>query len=406
MSQVKKILYLHQYFAFPDSNAGTRSYDLSKHFIENGYEVHIITGSGYINSDYISKSGWNEIRKDGLVVHALSLDVNNKMSFFKRILGFIKFLIKSTLKILSLKGDVVIATSTPLTIAVPAIIKRFIYRTPFIFEVRDVWPDVPIAMGIIKNPLLIFAAKLLEKFAYSNAAHIVALSTDMSQLIKDKGIQANRLSTITNISHISRFQNNYQKLPSSFPNKKIVLYTGTFGFVNELSYMVNLAAEVKKHTSEIVFVALGDGIDKANVQKRAEEKNVLNENFFFLPPVSKKELPAILNQATVSCSWVGDIPALWANSANKFFDALAAGKPIVINHGGWQNEAILNHNAGFVLPADLTDDTITAFTEYILSDALIAESSKNAFLLGKEKYSLEVLGKDYVTILNKVISTS
>tara|TARA_B110000483_G_C18191586_1_gene541189 strand:+ start:2082 stop:3314 length:1233 start_codon:yes stop_codon:yes gene_type:complete len=400
---MKKLIYLHQYFAFPDSSAGTRSYDFGTLFYKEGYEVEIITGSGYLNKKYVTKKGWNKIEKDGIIVHALNLNVSNKMGFFRRLLGFLIFMIKSTVKILSIKADIVIATSTPLTISIPALIKKLFQGTPFIFEVRDVWPDVPIAMGIIKNPMIKKITFYLEKVTYNHSSHIITLSTDMEDNLLSKGMDSQKISVITNIAHISRFRINQltNVYLEKFKNKKIVLYTGTIGIVNNLSYLVHLAKSVIKYSSEIIFVVVGDGIDKEEITLLAKNEEVLDRNFFILPPVSKNELPFLLNKATILSSWVGNIPELWANSANKFFDALAAGKPIVINHYGWQSRVIENCKVGYVLSPVSNEEEIRNFVDFILDENLIESCGNNALELASKKYSLDVLGQKYIEVIRE-----
>ena len=182
-----KLIYLHQYFATPESNAGTRSYEMAKRFVANGHEVTFVTSSAYLSSNYTLKQGWNYLEIEGIKLHILHLPYSNRDSFIKRIWTFLQFSIKSTTKVMHLKADVLFATSTPLTIAIPGLIYSKIKKVPMVFEVRDLWPELPIAIGAIKNPIIIKLAKWLESYTYKNSKRLVGLSPGMCDGIIKQG---------------------------------------------------------------------------------------------------------------------------------------------------------------------------------------------------------------------------
>ena len=176
-----KILYLHQYFKFPYESGGTRSFDLATGFLSLGYDVEILT----LTSDlkYKNDKRWSKIKLNGIKVHYIYIPYKNDMSYFIRSLVFLKFLWFSTIKLLSLRGDIVLASSTPLTIGIPALVKKWFHKTPFIFEARDIWPEVVIAVGALNNKILQQILYFLEYLIYKNAVAIVPLSVDMKESI-------------------------------------------------------------------------------------------------------------------------------------------------------------------------------------------------------------------------------
>lgn len=400
-----KILYLHQYFNFPSGNGSTRSYDLSRKFTEAGNQVTLITSSAFIKGNF--KKRWTVMEKDNLKLHILKSDYSNKMAFSKRIIEFIRFMIFASFKSVRIKADIVIATSTPLSIGIPALFKKILTGVPYIFEVRDVWPDIPIAMGIIKNNLVIYLLYSIEKLFYRKAIKIVALSTDMAMLINNKGIVKKKIEVIPNISDINKFNkirtcSIFEEHGIDTKNKKIVLYAGTIGFVNGVSYMVELAFEFKKEQeNKIVFIIIGTGAEKDKIISLAKKYQVLNNNLFILDPIAKEELPSVYNESTVASSWVIDIQDLWANSANKYFDALAASKPIIINHGGWQAEEICKESIGMVLN---TSPKIGAnqLKKYLNNDLELKMHGENANKIALSKYSLEVAAEKYLNIIKEL----
>ena len=299
--------------------------------------------------------------------------------------------------------DVVLATSTPLSIGYPALVMHRKKHKPYVFEVRDVWPGVPIAMGYFKNKL---AQKVLygfEKRIYKKAAAIVPLSTGMDENIKQR-YPNNKSVVIPNISEINRFANTAKTLDITVPEgKKVLLYAGTFGNVNGLGYIIEMAAHTLKYDQNVWYYLVGRGKEKAENIKQAEALGVLNKNVFVFDPVKKTDLPYLYSLATVGSSFVIDLPALWDNSANKFFDTLAAHRPMVINHEGWQADTIRKYNCGYVLPPKVSDEAAKAFVDYMNNNVLLKEQGENAFKIAKEQFSLEVAVDKYMGIFDKIV---
>lgn len=405
-----KISYLHQYFKFPDKMGGTRSYDLAKSFISKGHEVEVIASSP--DETFKSPKRWTTLKRDGINVHYIYLPYNNQMSYGRRTLVFFQFLFFASKKLLELESDVVLATSTPLTIGIPALIKKWRHKTPFVFEARDVWPEAVIAIGAIKNKIIQNLLYRLEKTIYENAAAIVPLSIDMKKSIVSRypNICKNKtIIVIENISEINRFSNISKSKDLQtiigFKPRFSVLYAGTFGKVNGIDYVIDLAERTMVLDPSIVYILIGEGAKKVEVVEYAKEKNVLNKNIFIWDAVTKQELPALYNSVDMGSSFVIPIKELWANSANKFFDTLAAAKPILINHEGWQAEVIRKDNLGFVLPEELTDKSIQEFVKYTQNEELLKTQQKNAFEKAKQCYSLDKASEKYLDIFEEILST-
>ena len=273
---------------------------------------------------------------------------SNAMSTGSRILAFILFVLKVIKYSLTEKSEIVISTSTPLTIAIPGLLHKMRYRSRFIFEVRDSWPKVPIELGLLNNSILIILAKSLEKLAYRYADHVVALSPGMALEVKSVYNQ-------TKVTTIPNFCNNIDLAsirPYIFPREiesggKIILYAGTFGYANNVQYIVNLAVALREF--DFKFVLVGEGKYKNKTIANAEKFSVLNHNLFIYGAVNKSEIYSMIKRTDFMISTVIDHPVMWANSANKFFDSLTFLKPIIINHKGWLADLIIENNIGFVL---------------------------------------------------------
>jgi glycosyltransferase involved in cell wall biosynthesis len=405
-----KIIYLHQYFKFPNESGGTRSFDLAASFSRLGHHVDIVTSTS--DTSYKTGKRWSKIEKNGLVVHYTYLRYRNDMNYYQRLIVFFQFFWFSTLKLISLKGDIVLATSTPLTIGVPALIKKWIHKTPFIFEIRDIWPEAAIAIGAINNKILQKISYLLEYLIYKQAEALVPLSVDMKQSIISRypKLVEKPIQVIENISEINRFQNGYKnevsvlKKKIGFQPRFTVLYAGTFGRVNGIDYVIELANKLIHVDPTIVFVLIGNGSEKQTIIQKAEDKRVLNKNIFILDVVPKQDLPQLYFECDMGSSFVIPVKELWANSANKFFDTLAAGKPILINYEGWQKNVIMKENIGYVLPVVINDNMVKQFVLYSQKKEVIAKQKENALNIAEACYAIDVAALKYKLIFKDIFT--
>lgn len=396
-----KILYLHQYFNTPDMSGGTRSYEMARRLASYGHEVHIVTS----RRDQSATGRWATELIDGIHVHWLPVPYSNRMGFFSRIKAFFHFAWSSTRKTRSIGGDIIFATSTPLTIAIPGVLASRALRIPMVFEVRDLWPELPIAIGALKNPVAIFAAKRLEQFAYRNATRIVALSPGMAEGVIKTGFPQKRVVVIPNSCDLDLFKTDagktsrFREQHPEIGSDPIVLYAGTLGKINGVSYLVRLAAEVLPCRPDIRFVVIGDGMEWGLVESTARGLNVLGKNFLLYRKVTKREVVEAFSAATIVASLFIDLPEMQANSANKFFDGLASGTAIAINYGGWQAELLTKNRAGIVLPPDAK--LASAVLLNFLSDtSKVSECGANARRLAEEHFSRDDLAHQLETTLH------
>lgn len=406
-----EILYLHQYFATPDSNGGTRSYEMAKRFISNGHKVTFVTSSAFFSKAFTFEKGWNELEIEGIKLFVLHLPYSNKDSYLNRITKFINFCVRSSLKCLSLQADVVLATSTPLTIAIPGVLFSKVKRVPMVFEVRDLWPELPIAIGAIKNPLVIKMAKWLELLAYKSSKRIVGLSPGMCDGIIRAGIESERVILATNSCDTALFDVDptiggiYKTEKLSFVGqRKLIVYTGTFGIINNVKYMVDLAHAALESNMHLCFVAIGDGMQKNDVLAYAKEKGVLGINFYVLDPVPKTEIVSLLSAADLALSLFGPIKEMWHNSANKLFDALAAGTPIAINYGGWQHELIQNNQCGIVLDANNFSKSAALLNEFLFDDGKYKDAKMSCRHLAYNEYSRDIMASKLESALLQAVN--
>ena len=401
-----KILYINQYFTFPEGADSTRAYDLSTSFVKKGFDVTVVTTTANIHDIDTQKKGrWIFLEKEGIKFWILKCAYNQKMAIPQRLMAFIKFLWFATFKCLRLKADIVLASSTPLTVAAPALIKKKISGTPYIFEVRDVWPEVPIQLGYVKNKLHVKILNRAERLIYKNASYLVVLSSGMKKCITSRIKKLPGIEIIPNISEVNRFSDlsRVVNLNINMTGKKVILYAGTMGPVNHIIYVAELAKMLKESACDnIIFLIVGDGSQKEDIVKYCVENNLLNVNMFFVDKVPKNALPYLYSIASMGSSFVLDKKILWHNSANKFFDTLAAGKPVLLNYRGWQADMIEENNCGYVLPANLETEAVKAFAAYVNDDKRLKEQGENAKNLALKNFTLEIAVEKYMNVLNKI----
>ena len=399
------ILYIHQYFRTPNESGGIRSYLLAKEFVKAGHNVIILTSYNSIEERVVK----DEV--DGISIVGINVNYSQELSTIRRSIAFILFVLKAGRYVLKEKKiDLVLATSTPLTVGILAILKRLIHKTPYVFEVRDVWPEAVIAIGVIRNLFLAAVLKKLEYIIYKYSTIIVPLSLGMKESITERYPEfGEKIVVIPNIADIDKFGQSDSEEQNSklfeligFKPKKSLLYAGTFGRVNGLGYVIELATYMLDFDPSLIFILIGEGSEKNKLMSKAKDLGVLEKNVFFVKPIPKSELPRLYQEVTLGSSFVIPVKELWRNSANKYFDTLASSTPIVINHGGWQSDEILAENIGYVLPEYLKKTEVLRFAEYVNKSMLLQTQGKNAGLLAKKRYSLKIARERYLNVFNRV----
>lgn len=351
------VLYFHQYFSTPDGSDSTRSYDISKRLLASGHQVTMVCGSAALCKSGLSGSflsGRREGSVDCIYVIELELPYSNYDNFLRRSWTFLRFALRSVILALRLDYDVVFATSTPLTAALPGIAARWLRRKPFVFEVRDLWPELPRAMGVIRNPLVLLMMDWLEFAAYRSANSCVALSPGIAQGITRRGVPESRVVTAPNGCDLDFFAPDaaqpLPEIPGLSPDAFVATFTGAHGVANGLGAVLDAAAELRmRGRTDILLVFVGDGKEKPALIERAHREKL--DNCLFVGPMPKKALAQFLcRRANVGLMILANVPAFYyGTSPNKFFDYLASGLPVLVNYPGWMAEMVTAQGAGVVV---------------------------------------------------------
>lgn len=378
---MRKILYLHQYFKIPEDGGAIRSYYISKGMIAHGFEVEMITSH--------NKKKYEFKNIEGIHVHYLPVKYSNNYLFSKRYIAFIKFVfaaIKISRKLQ--RPDVCYATSTPLTVGLIALWLKWRRKISYIFEVRDLWPEAPIQLGIIKSNIIKRIALRLEKMIYKNADRIIALSPGIKTGIK-QNVNHSNISMIPNMADIDFFnrESSYFYEKESF----VIGYFGAFGIVNQIEYIIDAAEECQRAMLPVTFKLVGEGGRKNAIEELSLAKNLCNIEF--LPHQNREETCDVIGEVDACFISFLNIPILETNSPNKFFDGLAAGKLCIVNTNGWLRELVEENECGFYTDPETSSTFPNLIRRFINDRKLLKTYQDNALKLGKSRFSKDQLVK-------------
>ncbi len=346
-----RILYLHQYFSTRAGTAPTRSYEFARHLVRKGHGVTMATGLTGRNKigDWAETSAGLIKRGtvDGIEVVVLRIGYSNEMSYLRRMVSFTMFMLLAIWAGLGVHNvDIVFATSTPLTIGIPGYVISRLRKVPFIFEIRDLWPAAPIAVGALRNRMVIGIAKWLEGFLYRSASRVIVLSPDARDVLVQQGVSPEKLRFIPNCSDLDLFK---PEVASDFrtehelDDRFVCLYMGAMGISNGLDIIMR-TAELLRDDSEVMFVLIGEGREKAGLIAMKERLQL--GNVLFPDPRPRSEMPGVVAAADLCLLIFKPLKIFETTSPNKLFDYLAAGRPVLTNLGGWIGELLERSGAG------------------------------------------------------------
>ena len=391
-----RILYLHQYFMTRSGIGGTRSYEFARRFAARGHEVSMVTAAA---------PGEDQRRiVDGIDVIGVRAGFGDyvrgtKLSYPRRVLEFARFAIAATVTILRLpRPDVIYATSPPLTMALPALAAAARHRTPLVFEVRDLWPEAPIQMGALRNPLLQRLARALERFVYRRAAHVIALSPGMRAGVIAAGTAADKVALIPNASDIELFSPDREggdfRERLGLGDRFVCTYFGTMGEANDLTQVIEAAALMD---DDVRFVLHGEGKRKQALKDLARARGVGNVVF---SDAVEKDSVAELAAASDACMTIyKDVPILYTCSPNKLFDTFAAGRAAIVNTPGWLTELVEEGEAGVaVRPAD--PEHLAERVAFLRDNPdLVERYGRNGRKLAETEFSRDMLAERALGVL-------
>ena len=398
-----RILYVHQFFATRESSLGLiRSYEFSRRWVEQGHEVTIITSSSRLPESFSEKRMCDgEI--DGIRIRSIRVPYSNYMGYARRMWSFATFMFgASWLAATAGKHDVVFATSTPLTVGIPGWIASLVSGTPFVFEVRDLWPEAAIQMGAIGRfgPVGVIG-KWLERFLYHRAHDVIALSPGMAAGVVREGVPCERVHMVPNSSDLDLFtpgpKDSGFSRKHGLAHKFVVGYAGAIGPSNDLEGNIPVAAKtlLERGRDDIVFVIAGDGKSKPELEARTADM----PNVKLIGSLPKSEVPKLTRTSDALLVLFADKPILATNSPNKFFDGLATGRPMIVNSNGWTRELVEDNAAGLYFPANNGVALADALERLADNPAERKRLGANARSLAETQFARDILAEKVLGVL-------
>jgi len=402
------ILLIHQAFATIDEPGGTRHHELSRYFADLGHKVTIITSpiSYLTGKAQVSKNPWVEKQTDGEFITILRAYAYPSLhrSFAYRLINFFSFMVSSFLIGLSVKKvDLVWGTSPPIFQGVTAWALARLKGVPFLFEVRDLWPAFAVAVGVLRQPILIKLSEWLERFLYRRADQVVVNSPGFIQHVQLRG--AHRVDLVPNGTDTTMFNPSVDgtafRQAHGLDDKFIALYAGAHGLSNDLGVVLESAKRLLPR-KDINIVLLGDGKDKPALQAQASREEL--DNIIFLPPIPKVDMPAALAAANACIAILKPVELYKTTYPNKVFDYMAAGKPVLLAIDGVIREVIENAGAGIPVPPGDPQVLANAIQSLADNPELAHRMGQQARSYVETHFDRAILASNFLDILVRLVS--
>lgn len=372
-----KLLFLTDNFP-PEVNApANRTYEHCKEWAKAGVEVTVITCApnfpkGKVYPGYKNILYQSEII-DGIKVIRVWSYITANEGFVKRILDYISFAFMAFFAGLFVKTDLIVATSPQFFTAIAGRWLAFFKGKKWVFEVRDLWPESIIAVGAMERNRAIRFFELLEKRLYLSADHIIVVTDTFKRKISERGIDPNKISVFKNGANLELFKPQGKKIALekslNLTDRTVFAYIGTHGMAHGLSFILDSIKPLEATHPELAFLFIGDGAEKKNLLKQAEQLQL--KNAVFVDSVSKKEIVDYLSLMDVALVNLRRSDTFKTVIPSKIFEAAAMEKPILLGLEGETKGIIENYNAGVCYTPEDQDSffkaiqTITKLEHYL-----------------------------------------
>lgn len=390
------ILLIHQFFLRDGEAGGSRFNDMTKTWVESGHRVTVIAGAIHYQSGRAI-----ELPEVGHVdVRRVSSSEHVGHARFSRLRSYASFALRATSELSNVSGpDVVIASSPSLPVAVPGMAAASRWDIPFVFEVRDLWPESAITTGVLsRRSIVAQASYALEELAYETADRVVALTPKIGDDIVERGFSREKVSTIPNgvdLDTVVVGERDFIREQLGWENRFVVLYAGAHGIANNLDTLIRAARIAKQTAPELLFVTVGDGPLKPALQHHAKGL----DNLRFLDPVPKADIYALVDAADAGVAVLQKNPTFRTVYPNKIFDYMAVGRPVICAIEGAAADLVEEYRAGVCVPFE--DHVAIVNAAVALSESRFDYSgSKRAVA---NHFDRPVLAKQYLSLLNEIV---
>jgi glycosyltransferase involved in cell wall biosynthesis len=397
-----RVVLIHQAFASPGEAGGTRHYELARYCVEQGHTFTIIASQvSYLTGQRV---GEREQNLDGIRVRRAYAYPALHRSFMWRIVSFLSFMLSSIWTAWrSGPVDVVMGTTPPIFQAVSAWVVAWLRRRPFLLEVRDLWPEFAIGMGVLRNPVLIKLSRWLEGFLYARATHLLVNSPAYRDYLIGKRVPAHKISLIANGVDPEMFDPEADgaalRQTWQLAGKFVVTYAGALGLANDIPTLLQAAAQVRDQV-QIHFLLVGDGKERTALEAQVRQMNLTN--VMFTGPQPKAAMREVLALSDVCVAILQDIPMFRTTYPNKVFDYMAAGRPTVLAIDGVIREVIEAAQGGLFVPPGDAAALARAVLQLSTDQAQARAMGRAARAYVVEHFNRQQQAADFVSLLQRV----
>ncbi len=413
-----RILLIHQYFLEPDDGGGSRFNEMTNRWTKNGHEVTVLAGMMHAHGktkrpEYKGKYFVTKHHDKVKVLRCHVSEAYNR-GFLGRLWGYFSFVFSSIWAGMFKtkdKYDVILVTSPPLFVGITAYVISKIKRTPFVFEVRDLWPESAIDTGVVTNKWIIKFAYKFETFIYKRAKLINVLTPAFrDKLIEHKGIEKDKIIFIPNAADFTLAEAIYEsdfdakafRKELNWQGKLVITYVGAHGVANHLIQVIETAEIIKEKHPEVLFVLIGGGMQKEMLKEEAAKRGC--DNVQFIDPVPKQEVFKYIMASDFGSSVLKKVDTFKTIYSNKTFDYMSCKKPIMLVIDGVSRELVETANCGIYIEPENPEDwknKIEKISKY--SEADLNELGENGYNFAKEHFDRLKLADKYLEYIKNAL---
>jgi len=404
-----RILLIHQYFLEDNSGGGSRWNEMSRIWTEAGHEITVLAGTVHYMSNQKasvqSKKFSQTINKDGINVIRCPVSENYNSGFQGRLIAYFSFVfssIRAGLFYTKEKYDIIIVSSPPLFVGISALVLSCFKSIPFVFEVRDLWPESAIETGVLKNKILIRFAYWFEKLMYKKARMINVLTPAFRDKLIAKGVPPEKIIYIPNGADFNTVENVIQsfneesfRIKHHLENKFILTYVGAHGIANDLMQILNTAELIREEN--VCFLLIGGGMKKQDLVLEAANRNL--KNVRFIDEVSKEEAFRYILASDMGISVLKKTDVFKTIYSNKTFDYFSCKKPVLMAIDGISRKLVEEAGAGIYVEPENPEDFVEKVRYYLNNPELIEKQGQNGYNYARKHFDRESLAQQYLSYL-------
>lgn len=409
-----RILLLHQYFLEEDDAGGSRWNEITRTWAEKGHEITVLAGMIHANAkekrpEYKGHYFMNR-QQSSINVWRCHVSESYNKGFAGRLWGYFSFMFASLWAgLFKARGkyDVVIVTSPPLFVGFSGFFISLCKRLPFVFEVRDLWPESAIDTGVLTNKLIIKLAYWFEAFVYRKARLVNVLTPAFYNTLRyKKKVPESKLIMIPNASDFSlsesllnTFDREAFRQKHGITDKFVITYVGAHGVANHLEQILQAGKALED--TNVQFLLIGQGMEKDKLKRLAHEMNV--NNVTFIDPVPKAEVFKYILASEMGASVLKKVDTFKTVYSNKTFDYMSCKVPILMAIDGVSRELVETAKAGVYVEPENIDEYNRIIREYIANPGRLLNEGENGYEYAKENFDREVLAEKFINSIITVV---